>query len=66
MTDEMTIKNQVRNQMQKEAYQYCDNFCRMSALECGSRYGDVNKCKELQGYFKRQRKEYARMHGLME
>ena len=66
MTDETTIRNQIKNAMQKQTYHYCDNLCGISAFECGARYGDVNKCTELQEYYKRQRKEYNRAHGLVD
>jgi hypothetical protein len=40
------VQEKIKNSMQKTAYSLCD-MCHVDPLECGSRYGNLRRCRIL-------------------
>jgi len=40
-------RKHAENAIQKIAYDVCDNSCNVDPLECGSRYGNMRRCRLL-------------------
>ena len=40
-------RKKAENEIQKIAYSLCDKTCNIDPMECGSRYGNLRRCRIL-------------------